>query len=114
MLIARADLDRVLDVLLENALAYGPPGQRIVIEVGAACIEVMDEGPGSRPGEEEAVFERFHRGTAGRRGPTGTGLGLAIARELAGRHGGSVVLERRPEGGTRAVVRLRAAVLAEA
>ena len=60
------------------------------------------------------MFERFHRGTAGRRGPTGTGLGLAIARELAGRHGGSVVLARRPEGGTRAVVRLRAAVLAEA
>jgi len=114
VLIARADLDRVLDVLLENALAYGPPGQRIVIEVGEACIEVMDEGTGLAAGEEEAVFERFHRGTAGRRGPTGTGLGLAIARELAGRHGGSVVLERRPEGGTRAVVRLRAAVLAEA
>jgi len=112
--VARADLDRVLDILVENALAYGPPGQRVVVAAGAGRIEVVDEGAGLAPGEEEAVFDRFHRGSAGRQGPPGTGLGLAIARELAGRHGGEVVLERRPEGGTRAVVRLRAATLAEA
>ena len=32
---------------------------------------------GSRQGEEESVFERFHRGRAGSEGPAGTGLGLA-------------------------------------
>jgi two-component system, OmpR family, sensor kinase len=112
--IARADLDRVLDVLVENALAYGPPGQRVVIAAHGSRIEVIDEGTGLASGEEEAVFDRFHRGSAGRQGPHGTGLGLAIARELAGRHGGEVALERLPEGGTRAVVLLRAATLAEA
>ena len=51
------------------------------------------------------MFERFHRGRAGRRGPPGTGLGLAIARELAGEWDAAVALETRPGGGGRAVVR---------
>jgi signal transduction histidine kinase len=114
VLVARADLDRVLDVLVENALAYGPTGQRVVIAAAGSRIEVIDEGVGLATGEEEAVFDRFHRGTAGRRGPSGTGLGLAIARELAARNGATVELERRTEGGTRAVVQLRASTLAKA
>jgi two-component system, OmpR family, sensor kinase len=114
VLVARADLDRVLDVLVENALAYGPTGQRVVIAAAGSRIEVIDEGVGLATGEEEAVFDRFHRGTAGRRGPSGTGLGLAIARELAARNGATVELERRTEGGTRAIVQLRASTLAKA
>jgi signal transduction histidine kinase len=63
------------------------------------------EGPGPAPGEEEAVFERFHRGRAGRGGLPGTGLGLPIARELAGEWDATVALEARTGGGGRAVVR---------
>jgi signal transduction histidine kinase len=103
---ARADLDRILDVFIENALAYGPDGQSIVLATGPGRIEVLDEGPGIDPAEREAVFERFHRGQAGRQGPPGTGLGLAIARELSRRWGGDVRLEAREEGGSRAVVTL--------
>jgi two-component system sensor histidine kinase CreC len=51
-----------------------------------------------------AVFERFHRGSAGRGGPSGTGLGLPIARELARRWGGDVTLANRDGGGVRASV----------
>jgi len=104
---ARADLDRVLDALVENALAYGPPGQTVELVVADGRIEVHDEGSGFAPGEEEAVFARFHRGTAGRAGPPGTGLGLPIARELARRWGGDVKLASRPSGGV-ATVTLRA------
>src|SRR4029079_16653713 len=43
-----ADLDRILDVLIETALWYGPPGQRIVLAVDAGRISVTDEGPGLR------------------------------------------------------------------
>jgi signal transduction histidine kinase len=103
---ARADLDRILDVLVENALAYGPDGQAVVLAVAPGQIEVLDEGPGIDPAERDAVFERFHRGRAGRQGPPGTGLGLAIARELSRRWGGDVRLEPREEGGSRAVVTL--------
>jgi signal transduction histidine kinase len=50
------------------------------------------------------VFERFHRGAAGRAGPNGTGLGLPIARELARRWGGDVTLVNRDGGGARATL----------
>jgi len=80
---ARADLDRALDALLENALQYTPEGGEVTIAAGEGTIEVRDSGPGLAPGEEELVFERFHRGRAGRQGPAGSGLGLAIARTLA-------------------------------
>ena len=57
---------------------------------------------GLAAGELEAVFERFHRGRAGRAGPSGTGLGLPIARELARRWGGDVELANRDGGGAAA------------
>jgi signal transduction histidine kinase len=60
----------------------------------------------SRADEREVVFERFHRGRAGRTGPPGNGLGLAIARELAREWHGDVRLEDRDGGGAVAVVAL--------
>ena len=72
--------------------------------IGPGRVEVLDRGPGLDPAEEEAVFERFYRGRAGRNGPHGTGLGLPIARELVEQWGGSVTLTNRPDGGARAVV----------
>jgi signal transduction histidine kinase len=101
-----ADLDRILDVLLENALWYGPPGQRVVVGVDAGRITVTDEGPGLGAGEEDAVFNRFHRGSAGHAVRGGTGLGLPIARELASRWDGSVTLVNAPSGGAVATVTL--------
>ena len=98
-----ADLDRVLDALVENALNYG--NGEVTLRSAPGELEVLDRGPGLAPDEETAVFERFHRGRAGRSGPAGTGLGLPIARELARRWGGEVTLGNRPDGGgARAVV----------
>jgi signal transduction histidine kinase len=93
----QADLDRVLDALIENALRYGGGDVTVVARPGG--LEVLDRGPGLSGDELDAVFERFHRGRAGRAGHTGTGLGLAIARELARRWGGDVELANRAEGG---------------
>jgi signal transduction histidine kinase len=106
---ARSDLDRILDVLVENALHYSPAGSTVQIAALPDAIEVVDDGPGPALGEEEAVFARFHRGHAGRAGPPGTGLGLPIARELAGEWRAIVTLEARRGGGGRAVVRFGAA-----
>ena len=69
---------------------------------GRAGSRCSTAGPGLAGEELDAVFERFHRGRAGRGGPAGTGLGLAIARELARRWGGDVELANRPEGGAAA------------
>ena len=102
---ARADFERALDVLIENAIQYSPRRAEVEIAVGPKRIEVLDRGPGLEPGDEEAIFERFHRGSAGA-GTKGSGLGLSIARELAGEWGGSVRVENREGGGTRAVLDL--------
>ena len=91
---------------MENALRYSPAGSTVAIEAGPGRIEVLDEGPGLTPGEEEAVFERFSRGSAGRRGPSGTGLGLPIARELTRQWEGEVTLSNRDGGGLRAVMEM--------
>ena len=86
---------RVVRILLDNALRYGPAGEPIVIDTtlrdGRAGITVADRGPGIPAEEREHVFERFHRGRAAA-SESGFGLGLAIGRELAERMGGSLRL----------------------
>jgi signal transduction histidine kinase len=104
---AGPDLDRSIDALVENALLYSPAGSAVTIATAPGRVEVLDRGPGLAAGEEEAVFERFSRGSAGQRGPSGTGLGLAIARELTRQWGGEVTLANRDGGGLRAVIEVR-------
>jgi signal transduction histidine kinase len=100
------DLERALDSLIENALTYSPAGSSVRLEAAPGRLAVLDQGPGLAPGEEEAVFERFSRGSAGRQGAKGTGLGLAIARELARQWGGEVRLRNRDGGGLAATIEL--------
>jgi signal transduction histidine kinase len=101
---ARPDLDRALDSLIENAINYAPQGTTVQVTALPHAIEVTDDGPGLAPEELEAVFERFHRGRAGRSGPRGTGLGLPIARDLMVRWGAVTTIENRPAGGARAAI----------
>jgi signal transduction histidine kinase len=103
---ARQDLDRSIDALLDNAVRYSPDGSTVLVEAAPGRIEILDRGPGLAPGEDDAVFERFSRGRAGRSGPSGSGLGLPIARELVRQWGGEVTLSARDGGGTRAAIEL--------
>lgn len=96
---ATPDLDRAIDVLVENALLYSPAGTEVTLVAAPGRIEVLDRGPGLSTAEEEIVFERFSRGSAGQQGPSGTGLGLPIARELTRQWGGDVKLANRSRGG---------------
>jgi len=90
------DLAHVVDNLIENALRYSPPGARITVEAtspdGRYALMVADDGPGIPAEERSRVFERFYRGSDGRRSGPGTGLGLAIVAELVERWGGEVRL----------------------
>lgn len=94
----RADavaIDRLLLILLDNAVKYTAPGGRCEIELekseNEAHIMVRDSGVGIQTSELELVFERFHRSDQARSPETpGAGLGLSIARWIAGVHGGSI------------------------
>jgi signal transduction histidine kinase len=102
-----ADLDRIIDALLENAIDYGPAQQVITVRATAGRLTITDQGPGLTPGEEETIFHRFHRGSVGRASRRkGTGLGLPIARELAARWRGSVTLENAEPAGAIATLLL--------
>ena len=103
---ARADLDRALDAVVENAILYGTHGSSVTIRAEGSAIDVLDEGPGIAPGEEEQIFARFRRGRAGADGTPGTGLGLAIARELMRCWDGDAEIANRPPRGARATLSL--------
>jgi two-component system sensor histidine kinase KdpD len=103
--LARIDavlIEQVLVNLLENAAKYTPAGTHIDIAAelsrDALVITVIDDGPGLPPGEEEKVFDKFHRG-APERAPGGAGLGLAICKAILDAHGGSISAENIPAGG---------------
>lgn len=104
-----ADLDQMLDNMIDNALAYAPGEVKLLTggENGLVTVAVVDRGPGMAPDEVDRVTERFYRGRGAT--PGGSGLGLAIVRELAERWGGTVVVASGP-GGTRVEVRLEAPV----
>ncbi len=99
----RSDVDRILDTLIENAIAYAP-GTEIVLSSAGSTLRVGDRGPGLAGESGESLFERFHRGAAGRGGPPGTGLGLSIVRELARRWGGDATIIDREGGGAEVAV----------
>jgi two-component system phosphate regulon sensor histidine kinase PhoR len=107
-------LERILENLLDNAIKYGRPGGRVVIESrrhGARVhLVVADDGPGIAPEHLGRIFERFYRVDAGRsRELGGSGLGLAIVKRLVHSMGGSIVAESEAGRGTRFVIDLAAA-----
>ena len=115
----REQLARVIDNLINNALTYtsGRPWVRLVVtNDGGPGLIVEDHGIGIPRDKLDKVFERFYRIDDNTLGPQpGTGLGLFISRELAERHGGSLVLERSEVGkGSTFVLRLPAAATAAA
>jgi len=97
-------IERALTNVIDNALAFSPPGTSVTIGLargpGIQTVTVRDRGPGIDAEDLPRVFERFYRGDKSRnREGHGTGLGLAIAKEIVDLHGGSIVAQNNPEGG---------------
>jgi two-component system, OmpR family, sensor kinase len=110
-------LARILDNLLENAIAYvdGPPNIVIEVQDGGAqpAVRVTDNGIGIDPALAPRIFERGVRGShSGRRG--GSGLGLHLSRAAAEQMRGQLMLERsKPGRGSSFLLLLQPAVLAD-
>jgi two-component system, OmpR family, sensor kinase len=100
------DLDQVLDVIVDNAIAYapGPIELRTRRNGSSALVTLQDHGGGILADELPRVTERFYRGRGSP--PGGSGLGLAIAKELAEKWGGSIGVSS-DEDGTLVEIRLR-------
>ena len=97
-------LRRILDNLIDNALAYAGSAEiQCSREEGMVTIDVLDRGPGLKGASAEGLFEPFVRGENSRNRATGgSGLGLSIARTLARQMGGDVTIASRDGGGVAA------------
>jgi len=97
----RADagqLRRVLLNLARNAAAAARQGRVALAarrDAGGVRLEVRDDGPGVPIALREQIFTPFFTTRE-----KGTGLGLAFVREIVRDHGGEVVVEDAPEGGS--------------
>jgi signal transduction histidine kinase len=98
--LARHDVEQLLDVALENAMRYAGAGTTVTVstEQTGETVElvVSDNGAGLPDEDLSRAATRFWRRQDD---GAGTGLGLAIATEIAAGHGGTVAVEKAPEGG---------------
>ncbi|MBV9356187.1 MAG: GAF domain-containing protein [Chloroflexi bacterium] len=96
-------LRRALFNLVENAVKYSPNGGEVLVtgeldprrgragRPEAVLLRVMDHGVGIQSGEEERIFDRFHRSDSRlSRATAGVGLGLYITRSIVEAHGGQI------------------------
>lgn len=98
--------------LVENAIAFSPPGGTVRV---TACLQegewiwvFEDQGGGVPADLRERVFDPFFSAR-----PGGTGLGLAIVKRLADELGGVVTVGECDGGGARFVLRLPVAAKTE-
>jgi two-component system sensor histidine kinase KdpD len=93
-------LEQVFINLVENAVKYSSGAIEISATPATAeiAIDVSDRGPGIPAGEEERIFDKFHR-TAHEGGREGVGLGLTICRAIVSAHGGKIWALNRAGGG---------------
>lgn len=108
-------LQQVFGNLVDNASRMTPEGKTVTISLSAdgnqAVARIMDEGPGISDEALPHIFDRFYRAQASRdRSTGGAGLGLAIVAAIVKAHTGTIVAERREEGGTVFTMRIPALV----
>ncbi|MFN7341655.1 MAG: sensor histidine kinase [Opitutia bacterium] len=96
---------RLVQNLLENAVAHARGMSRLVVRVRGARVEVEDDGPGVATAELGRLFDRFYRADRSRR-QGGSGIGLSIVRQVAELHGGRAWAEAAVPRGLRVVAEL--------
>jgi signal transduction histidine kinase len=68
-------------------------------------VRIRDYGPGIPEDELPLVKKKFYKGSSKTRG---SGIGLAVCDEIVQMHGGELILENAPEGGTLVTITLPA------
>ena len=95
--------------ILDNASKHGGQGGRIEAEIckldDSIAVRIRDYGPGIPEDEIPLVKKKFYKGSSKARG---SGIGLAVCDEIVEMHGGQLILENAPGGGTLVTVQLPA------
>ncbi len=122
--------ERALANLLDNALKFSRPGDRIEIQIDPETdpetepaadpdadasaeplrVSVTDSGPGIAAADLPHLFDRFYQSrqsVAPATGEGGKGLGLAIVKRIAELHGGDVAVRSELGRGTRVALSFR-------
>jgi signal transduction histidine kinase len=94
----RQRFERLIIILLDNALKYTPTAGKVVIGAerkgDRLTAYVSDTGIGIPSKDLPRIFDRFYRSDKARARKTGgSGLGLAIAKSIVEAHGGKISVE---------------------
>jgi heavy metal sensor kinase len=98
-------LQRLLGILLDNAIRYTPESGEIRAEVSVtannAFVIVRDTGVGMSEDVRQHIFNRFYQADLReRKSNAGNGLGLSIGRWIADAHGAELTVESMPLQGS--------------
>jgi signal transduction histidine kinase len=98
-------IQRLLSILVENALKYTPSGGKVMVfsnaEKDHISISVKDTGIGIPHEYRNRIFDRFFRGAPKDGNPIGgSGLGLALAKWIADCHGSELTVDGEPGCGS--------------
>ena len=100
----RAQVQSVVECLLDNACKYAAPGSRVTVSLEKAGkrakLTVHNTGSYIPPEDIQHVFERFYRADKSRTEGDSSGLGLAIVESVVEAMGGTVAAESSENGGT--------------
>ena len=97
----------MLENIIDNAIRYTTYGGKVTVCTKASSkkviLSVEDNGIGIPKGEQERVFERFHRVIDNRQ--EGSGLGLSIVKEIIQLHDAEITIESGKSGvGTKVII----------
>ena len=100
----RAQVQSVVECLLDNACKYAASGSRVTVSLEKAGkrakLTVHNTGSYIPPEDLQHVFERFYRADKSRTEGDSSGLGLAIVESVVEAMGGTVAAESSETGGT--------------
>ena len=100
----RAQVQSVLECLLDNACKYADPGSSVTVSLEKAGkrakLTVHNTGSYIPPADLPHVFERFYRADKSRTASDSSGLGLAIVQSVVESMGGTVSVESSESAGT--------------
>ena len=100
--LCRAEVDRAVLNLLDNAARFTPAGGAVrlsaYMEGDVLTVAVEDSGPGFSPEALARAGRGFYTGDASRPREGHMGMGLTFARQTARRHGGTLELSNTGRG----------------